>query len=66
VCYTQCAHVDKPDEDLPSKKLYNIEELNDLNNMASIMPLPLELGGHRRNYLERLHCVILVNDATYT
>ncbi|CAH1956257.1 unnamed protein product [Acanthoscelides obtectus] len=34
LCYAQRAHIDKPDEDLPSKKLYNTEELNDLNNMA--------------------------------
>lgn len=41
VCYAQRAHNDKPDEELPSKKLYNTEELNDLNNMASTLPLPI-------------------------
>ncbi|KAL1490207.1 hypothetical protein ABEB36_012939 [Hypothenemus hampei] len=43
VCFAQRAHIDKPDEDLPSKKLYNTEELNDLNNMASILPYPLAI-----------------------
>lgn len=43
VCYAQRAHIDKPDEDLPSKKLYTLEELHDLNNMASILPYPLAI-----------------------
>lgn len=41
VCYAQRAHIDKPDEALPSKKLYNLEELEDFNNMASTLPLPI-------------------------
>lgn len=52
LCYAQRAHVDKPDEDLPSKKLYTTEELNDFNNMASVLPYPLAL------YLESIgNCV---------
>lgn len=43
VCYAQHAHVDKPDEDLPSKKLYTLEELNDFNNMVEILPYPLAI-----------------------
>lgn len=43
LCYAQRAHIDKPDEDLPSKKLYNTEELNDFNNMASMLPYPLAI-----------------------
>jgi hypothetical protein len=36
-------HIDKPDEDLPSKRLYSEEELRDFNNMASILPYPLAI-----------------------
>ncbi|XP_050314887.1 uncharacterized protein LOC126749236 [Anthonomus grandis grandis] len=43
VCYAQRAHIDKPDEELPSKKLYTLEELQDLNNMASTLPYPLAI-----------------------
>lgn len=43
VCYAQRAHMDKPDEDLPSKNLYSLEELQDLNNMAEELPLPLAM-----------------------
>lgn len=43
VCYVQRAYVDKPDEDLPTKKLYNTEELMDLNNMAGTLPYPLAI-----------------------
>lgn len=43
LCYAQRSHVDKPDEDLPSKSLYTSEELTDLNNMAEILPYPLAI-----------------------
>lgn len=43
VCYAQRAHLDKPDEELPSKRLYTLEELEDLNNMSSILPYPLAI-----------------------
>lgn len=43
VCYAQRAHLDKPDEELPTKKLYSLEELQDLNNMASMLPYPLAI-----------------------
>lgn len=43
VCYAQRAHTDKPDEELPSKKLYTLEELQDINNMASVLPYPLAI-----------------------
>lgn len=48
VCYAQRAHIDKSDEDLPSKKLYNTEELTDFNNMASIY-LQKDLGALKMN-----------------
>jgi hypothetical protein len=41
VCYAQRAHVDKPDEKLPAKRLYKEEELRNFNNMASTLPYPL-------------------------
>jgi hypothetical protein len=43
VCYAQRAHVDKPDEDLPAKRLYTEEKLRDFNNMASTLPYPLAI-----------------------
>lgn len=43
LCYSQRAHQDKPDEDLPAKKLYTTEELHDFNNMAEHLPYPLAL-----------------------
>jgi hypothetical protein len=43
VCYAQRAHIDKPDEDLPARRYYTEEELNDLNSMASVLPLPLTM-----------------------
>lgn len=43
VCYAQRAHMDKPDEELPSKRMYTLEELHDLNEMASVLPYPLAI-----------------------
>nr|XP_012146119.1 PREDICTED: uncharacterized protein LOC105663206 isoform X2 [Megachile rotundata] len=43
VAFAQRAHIDKPDEDLPSRKYYNAEELRDINNMVSSLPLPLAM-----------------------
>ncbi|CAG4981882.1 unnamed protein product [Colias eurytheme] len=43
LCYAQRAHQDKPDEDLPSRKLYTTEELHDFNNMAEHLPYPLAI-----------------------
>lgn len=43
LCFAQRAHQDKPDEDLPSRKLYTSEELNDYNNMAEQLPYPLAM-----------------------
>lgn len=43
LCYAQRAHIDKPDEELPSKKIYTTEELNDINNMAASLPYPLAI-----------------------
>jgi hypothetical protein len=42
VCYAQRAHVDKPGESLPTKRLYT-EELRHFNNMASTLPYPLAI-----------------------
>jgi hypothetical protein len=43
VCYAQRAQVDKPDENLPAKRLYTEEELRDFNSMASTLPYPLAI-----------------------
>lgn len=43
VAFAQRAHIDKPDEDLPSRKYYNAEELRDINNMVASLPLPLAM-----------------------
>lgn len=43
VCYAQRAHLDKPDEELPSKRMYTLEELHDLKEMASVLPYPLAI-----------------------
>lgn len=43
LCYAQRAHIDKPDGELPSRKLYNEEELHDFNNMAEQLPYPLAM-----------------------
>lgn len=43
VCFAQRAHIDKPDEELQTKKLYTLEELQDLNNMTGILPYPLAI-----------------------
>lgn len=43
LCYAQRAHQDKPDEDLPSKKLYNTEELNNFKKLAELLPYPLAI-----------------------
>nr|CAH7738846.1 unnamed protein product [Callosobruchus chinensis] len=43
LCYAQRRHGQNPDEDLPSRKLYNDEELRDLNRMASELPYPLAI-----------------------
>lgn len=44
VCYAQRAKVDKPDEDLGSRKVYTEDQLIELNGIAETLPLPIALS----------------------